>query len=53
MGLNSSTPWMLVDLQYTFLVLEFFFIFLDFVISLTVCGHTEALAVCVTAEAGI
>jgi hypothetical protein len=28
-------------------------LFLDSVIRLVVCGHAEALAVCITAEAGI
>jgi hypothetical protein len=50
MALNSSMSWMLVGLVHLFPCTRSFFVLnLVVVISLAVCGHAEAFAVCVTA----
>jgi hypothetical protein len=53
MALNSSLSWTLVGLVHLFPCTRSFFLNLVGVLSLTVCGHAEAFAVCVTAEAEI
>jgi hypothetical protein len=53
MALNSSMPWTSVGLVHLFPCTRIFFLNLVVLLNLAVCGHAEAFAMCVTAEAGI